>query len=82
VNFHHSGEIHTAVARLVGFVWLRDQKAPVRAEIIRPKDRPPGEDPAVWQKIVSEVKAAVTYHVSTKGTGKKPGGAVSAREDL
>jgi hypothetical protein len=80
VRFHHTGEPYTAVAHLVGFGYLRDPKQPVRAELIRPKDRKPGEDPSVWAKIVEDVKAAVAYHVSTKGAGKKPGGAVSARE--
>jgi hypothetical protein len=80
VEFHHEGEPYTAVALLVGFNWLRDPKAPVRAELIKPRGRKPGEPPAVWEKIVADVKEAVAYHVSTKGAGKKSGGAVSVRE--
>lgn len=82
IAFHHAGEIHHAVAFIVGFGWMRAPKNPVKVELVKPTHRPPGEDPAVWQRIVDEVKAAVRFHLDHKGSGKRQGGAVSIREHL
>jgi len=82
MSFHHSGHLHGPIAFIAGFGWLRNPNNPVRVELVRPRNRPAGEDPSVWQKIVDEVKAAVKFHVEHKGSGKTLGGNVSTREIL
>lgn len=82
VSFHHAGEIHHPVAYLLGFDWLRNPKNTVKVELVKPTHRPPGEDPAVWAKIVEDVKAAVKFHVDHKGSGKAKNPNVSIREHM
>ena len=59
---------------------MRAPKNAVRVELVKVKDRPAGEDPAVLGKILEEVKAAVKFHVDHNGSGKVKGGNVSIRE--
>lgn len=82
MTFHHADHIYGTIAFVVGYGWMRAPKNPVRVELLKPKDRPPGEDPAVWKKIVDEVKLAVKFHVDHGGSGKRQGGNVSIREIL
>ncbi|NUN48555.1 MAG: hypothetical protein HUU15_06980 [Candidatus Brocadiae bacterium] len=80
--FHHAGHIHAPIAYVLGFAFLRNQACTVKVEMVRPKNRPPGEDPAVWAAMVEEVKAAVRFHISHKGSTKVKGGKVSTREHM
>jgi len=81
-SFHHAGHIHGPIAYVLGFDYLRNPTNTVKVELVKPKNRPPGEDPAVWAKMVEEVKAAVKFHIDHKGSKKVQGGNVSNREHM
>ncbi|MEK7466004.1 MAG: hypothetical protein AAB074_01200 [Planctomycetota bacterium] len=81
-SFHHSGHIHGPIAYILGFEYLRNPSNTVKVELIKVNNRPPGEDPAVWAKIVEEVKAAVKFHIDHKGSKKVQGGNVTNREHM
>lgn len=81
-SFHHAGHIHGPIAYILGFDYLRNPAGTVKVELVKPKNRPPGEDPAVWAKMVEEVKAAVKFHIDHKGSKKVKGGNVSNREHM
>lgn len=81
-SFHHSGHIHGPIAYILGFEYLRNPTNTVKVEMLKPRNRPPGEDPAVWAKMVDEVKAAVKFCIEHKGSTKVKGGNVSSREHM
>ncbi|MCE9581776.1 MAG: hypothetical protein K8T20_04585 [Planctomycetes bacterium] len=81
-SFHHAGHIHGPIAYVLGFEYLRNPTNTVKVELVKPKNRPPGEDPTVWAKMVEEVKSAVKFHIEHKGSKKVKGGNVSSREHM
>lgn len=81
-SFHHAGHIHGPIAYILGFDYMRNPTNAAKVELVKPKNRPAGEDAAVWAKMVDEVKAAVKFHIEHKGSKKVKSGNVSSREHM